>query len=86
LDMVTTSANTNTVLFNDGTGVFTPTNQQLGASQTIALSLSDVDRDGDLDGVTAGGLVAVNQVVWLNQAQIISATNTYLPIIRREQP
>ena len=43
----------NHVWMNDGLGVFSRTDQSLGASESSSVALGDFDRDGDLDAWVA---------------------------------
>ncbi|MCA9972496.1 MAG: VCBS repeat-containing protein [Anaerolineales bacterium] len=52
------------VLLNDGAGSFTDAGQRLGAADSTAVALGDVDGDGDLDALVAH---ARGVDVWLNQ-------------------
>ena len=54
LDAVIAHTLGDTIWLNDGSGIFTPTDQFLGRSYTTAVGLSDLDSDGDLDAPTAG--------------------------------
>ena len=50
LDLVEGKNNqANTVWFNDGSGLFAASGQDLGDSDTRAVALGDLDGDGDLD-------------------------------------
>ena len=52
-------------------GVFADSGQVLPTALSISVALGDIDRDGDLDGVTA----SVNQGIhlWLNQGGVLTA-------------
>jgi hypothetical protein len=54
----------NRVWLNDGTGVFTTTSQSLGDSASSAVSLGDLDGDGDLDAFI--GNYGQGNRIWLN--------------------
>jgi uncharacterized repeat protein (TIGR01451 family) len=56
----------NRVWLNDGTGVFTGTDQQLGDQQSLKVALGDLDSDGDLDAFVANGWIELPNTVWLN--------------------
>lgn len=56
----------NTVWFNDGRGVFSDSGQQLGASESHAVALGDVNGDGFLDAVV--GNRGADEV-WLNDGR-----------------
>jgi hypothetical protein len=52
------------VLFNDGSGDFADSGQRLGETDSTAVTLGDLDGDGDLDALVGTGSGAV---VWINQ-------------------
>jgi hypothetical protein len=52
------------VLVNDGSGNFTDSGQRLGETDSTAVSLGDLDGDGDLDALVGTGRGAM---VWINQ-------------------
>jgi hypothetical protein len=54
----------NTVWLNDGAGRFSDSGQRLGAADTVAAALGDLDGDGDLDAFV--GNVRAADEVWLN--------------------
>ncbi|HSM55496.1 MAG TPA: VCBS repeat-containing protein [Candidatus Sulfomarinibacteraceae bacterium] len=54
------------VLFNDGAGNFTDSGQRLGASDSTAVALGDVDGDGDLDALVGKSYGAR---LWINQGR-----------------
>jgi hypothetical protein len=54
----------NTVWLNDGAGRFTDSGQRLGAADTVAAALGDLDGDGDLDAFVGNARAA--DEVWLN--------------------
>ena len=59
----------NTVWFNTGlaSGIFTDSGQSLGFANSYAVSLGDVDADGDLDALVAnGGVSERSDVVYIN--------------------
>ncbi len=58
------SANTNKVWLNNGSGVFTDSGQALGNSNSIDVTLCDVDGDGDLDAFVSNDGQA--NKVWIN--------------------
>ncbi|MBI1375800.1 MAG: hypothetical protein GC159_24080, partial [Phycisphaera sp.] len=71
LDIVYGSFGPNRVWLNDGSGVFTNTEQDLGAvgARTYEIAVGDVDDDGDLDivdGIDNGGTR-----VWLNDGSAV---------------
>jgi FG-GAP-like repeat len=45
------------VFLNDGTGIFSGTEQYLGQLATLTITLADIDGDNDLDFVAAGNMV-----------------------------
>jgi hypothetical protein len=51
------------VLINDGSGNFTASGQRLGETDSTAVALGDLDRDGDLDALVG---VESGAVVWIN--------------------
>jgi hypothetical protein len=59
------------ILLNDGSGNFTPSNQELGSTDSYSAALGDVDNDGDLDALvgTVNGSVA-----WINQGGFQNGT------------
>jgi len=65
---------TNQVWLNNGAGRFTP-GQRLETSHTFAVTLADLDRDGDLDIATANGCLPsgcplpIRNRIWLNDGQ-----------------
>ena len=63
-DMSTTQKTPNTVWFNDGTGHFTDSGQRLGLAESKAVSLADLEGDGDLDAVVGNRGQA--DEIWLN--------------------
>jgi hypothetical protein len=56
----------NTVWFNDGQGSFRDSGQQLGATESLAAALGDVDGDGCVDAVVGN---RGPDEVWLNDCQ-----------------
>lgn len=58
------SAVGNQVWLNDGTGTFVQTMQVLGAADSEAVALGDMDSDGDLDAVIAN--MGSPDVIYLN--------------------
>jgi hypothetical protein len=58
----------NTVWFNDGTGRFTDSGQEMGAEYTQAIALGDVDGDHDLDAFIGNGGLGKPEAneIWLN--------------------
>lgn len=56
----------NTVWLNDGNGAFTDSGQALGTAYSNAVSLGDVDGDGDLDTVVANSGA---NTIWLNNGK-----------------
>lgn len=52
------------VLWNDGAGQFSDSGQRLGHVDSTAVSLADVDRDGDLDALVGH---ASGATLWLNE-------------------
>jgi len=63
----------NEVWFNDGTGKFTDSKQQLGNSASNDVALGDIDNDGDIDAVVANfhntnlnSPVYQSNLIWLN--------------------
>ena len=60
------------VFLNDGSAVFTRTEQVLGDSAPRAIAIGDIDADGDIDAVMAewwGGGRAASNLVWLNDGK-----------------
>jgi len=60
------------VFLNDGSAVFTRTEQVLGDSAPRALAIGDVDADGDIDAVMVqwwGGIRTAPNLVWLNDGK-----------------
>jgi len=53
----------NHVLFNDGSGLFTDSGQDLGLETSLGVALADIDGDGDLDAFTANHDA---NIVWIN--------------------
>lgn len=58
------------VLFNDGDGNFIDSTQRLGDSNSTAVSLGDLDGDGDLDALVGNPSGAL---VWINQGGVQGA-------------
>ena len=58
----------NTILLNNGKGIFLPTGQAMGNSVTTDIALGDLDEDGDLDAFVANYGVMGHEPnrVWLN--------------------
>jgi len=56
-------ARPNHVVFNDGSGLFTDSGQDLGHETSLGVALADLDGDGDLDAFTANHDA---NVVWIN--------------------
>lgn len=62
----------NKVWLNNGTGVFSDSNQNLGESDSTNVALGDLDRDGDLDAFVVNGNIIDDEAikepdqVWLN--------------------
>jgi len=52
----------NRVYFNDGSGSFSDSGQELGSSQSLDVTLGDVDNDGDLDFAVANQMGQPNRV------------------------
>ena len=58
----------NTVWFNDGTGRFTDSGQEMGMEYTEAISLGDLDGDHDLDAFIGNGKPGIPEAneIWIN--------------------
>ncbi len=58
----------NKIWFNDGSGHFTKSEQELGYSQSTAVFLADFDEDGDLDAFVRNGNYNLDQAseLWFN--------------------
>lgn len=56
----------NRVWFNDGSGHFADSGQELGNSYTAAVALGDMDGDGDIDAVVANHTANATNRLWLN--------------------
>ena len=58
----------NKVWFNDGTGIFSDSGQELGVYISVSVQLADLDNDGDLDAFFSNGLNGPGQPneVYLN--------------------
>ena len=54
------------VLFNDNSGNFIDSGQRLGDSDSTAVTLGDLDNDGDMDALVGSERAAV---VWINQGR-----------------
>ncbi|MCI0526648.1 MAG: FG-GAP-like repeat-containing protein, partial [Nitrospira sp.] len=56
------------VWYNDGSGYFTDSGQNLGSSKSQSVALGDLDGDGDLDAYVGNGIFSQSQPneVWLN--------------------
>ncbi len=65
IGFTSTSGQPNKIWLNDGTGHFSDSGQNLGASQSYRVDLGDVDNDGDLDAFV-GNANAQSNKVWLN--------------------
>jgi WD40 repeat protein len=68
--MAIASGHPNQVWFNDGTGLFTDSGQQLHSTLGHGVALGDLDGDGDLDALMANGALSGSaSTVWLNDGQ-----------------
>ena len=54
------------VLFNDGTGVFTPSAQDFGTADSIGIDVGDLDGDGDLDAFVGNWDINGINHIWTN--------------------
>ena len=55
----------NRVLFNDGTGTFSDSGQELGNDYSVDVALADIDGDGDKDAFVANDFFDDDQI-WIN--------------------
>jgi hypothetical protein len=72
-----------TVWLNDGTGSFSPhpTTPALGADYSLAVSLGDLDGDGDLDAVISNANNQQNYTIWLNDGLGNLGPHPSIPVI-----